>query len=200
MAMTLNALPTDDDERAWITASQRGDVAAFTRLVGHYQGRLRGYVAGFVRDRSIADDLCQDAFMRAFQRIGSYRFDAPFGAWLLAIARNRTLDHLRKVVRLRTSGLDRAWATLTAWQTAGDDDGEEPLVERERQLLALNDCLDGLPPQSARLLELHYVDQKKAVDIAREEERAPGAVRMSLLRVRSAVRKCMESRLAMGEP
>lgn len=192
--------PSKDDERDWIVASQRGDVAAFARLVGHHQGRVRGYVAGYVRDRSLADDLCQDAFLRAFQRIGTYRFDAPFGAWLLAIARNRTLDHLRRAVRQRSDGLERAWATLFAWQTGGADEATASLLVQEQQILALKACLEGLPSSSARLLELHYVDQKRAVEIARDEDREPGAVRMNLLRVRMAVRKCMESRLQMGEP
>ncbi len=198
-AVGTTLFSTKDDESEWIAASQRGDVAGFAKLVGHYQGRVRGYVAAYVRDRSLADDLCQDAFLRAFQRIGSYRCDAPFGAWLLAIARNRTLDHLRKVSRQQTSGLDRAWATVTAWQMGAAEDAAATLDEQEQQILALHQCLDGLPPNSARLLELHYVDQKKAVQIAHDEQREPGAVRMNLLRVRLAVRKCMESRLAMAQ-
>lgn len=184
----------DESEDAWIVAAQGGDEVAFTKLVKSHQARVRAYVAGYVRDRSVADDLCQDAFVEAFRHLSTFRRDVPLSAWLLAIARNRTIDHLRRELRRREREADPLASMLLAWHL---DDAQQNLhVVRDRELRALQQCVETLPPASAALVHDHYLRGRRAVEIAAERGVSPGTVRMTLLRVRAALRSCIQTRLA----
>lgn len=74
----------DQDLVALVVAAQ--DRAAFGELVRRHQGVVRGMLARLTRQRALADDLAQDAFIRAFERIGSFRGEGSFKSWLCQIA------------------------------------------------------------------------------------------------------------------
>jgi RNA polymerase sigma-70 factor (ECF subfamily) len=89
--------PSDEDLVA--TYLERGDERAFGRLLARHQERIFGYLVGMVRDRAIAADLFQETFLRAIQamqaRRGGYEQQGRWLAWIMRIARNAALDHLR---------------------------------------------------------------------------------------------------------
>jgi RNA polymerase sigma-70 factor (ECF subfamily) len=181
-----------------IEASVRGDVAAFTRLVELHQARVRAYVAGYVRNRMVVDDLCQDVFLHAFRTIRGFRREAPFSVWLLRIARSRTIDHLRVEVRRSAERGNLADAALCAWQMNAAEADADFLRDRDRELDQLLRCLEQLPAAAAEYVREHYLEGKRAVEIARRRSVRPGAVRMALLRVCEALRACIE-RQVRGE-
>jgi RNA polymerase sigma-70 factor (ECF subfamily) len=76
------------DDRDLATEAAFGDVRAFSALYTRYERRVFGYFAARVRNPSLADDLCQESFLKAFQAIKSLRDPSRFGAWLFAICRN----------------------------------------------------------------------------------------------------------------
>ncbi len=184
------------DEQRWISQARGGDRVAFTSLVSLHQGRVRAYVAGHVRHKVVVDDLCQDVFVRAYRRIADFRGDGALGPWLLAIARNRTIDHLRAEVRRRGALEDELGAALVAWQLGGAQDDADLLGARRREIDALSACVEALPGPTAALVRAYYVEEKRVVEIARDRDRSPGAVRMTLLRVRQALRDCIQRRMA----
>jgi RNA polymerase sigma-70 factor, ECF subfamily len=191
------------DEQALIDAARNGDTGAFTMLVLQHQGRVRTYVGGYLRDPVITDDLCQDVFLQAFRDLRSYRHEAPFRGWLLAIARHRVLDHLRGELRrqqlLGPRG-DELQLVLTSWRLAAAEQDGSFLPDRERELAALQRCLEELSGATARIIRAHYFEARTAAAIAEELGRTPSAVRMTLLRVRAALRACVEKRLAVAAP
>src|SRR5215467_1797254 len=85
----------DIDERALIERCRAGDVAAFEPLVEKYRQRVWRLAFQVLRDREEAWDCAQDAFVRAFQSLGSFRGQSAFYTWLFRIAMNVATDRLR---------------------------------------------------------------------------------------------------------
>jgi len=76
--------------------ASRGDSAAFGVLVQRYRAALVGYVAGLIRARDDAEDLAQEAFLRAWQQAPLLREPATVGRWLYRIAHNLAISHIRR--------------------------------------------------------------------------------------------------------
>jgi RNA polymerase sigma-70 factor, ECF subfamily len=84
------------DEAALVRAARDGDREAFMRLVRRHQAGVRAFVHGLVGDRALAEDVAQEAFLRAWRSLKTLRDDAAFATWLYTIARRAALDELRR--------------------------------------------------------------------------------------------------------
>lgn len=84
----------DPDPRT-VQRACAGDLRAFEELVRTYQGEVYRFAWHLTRDRTLAEDVTQDTFLRAFRFIRGYRGEQRFGSWLFAIARNCSMDALR---------------------------------------------------------------------------------------------------------
>ncbi len=85
----------DPDPRT-LARAREGDLRAFEDLVRLYQADVFRFAWHLTRDRTLAEDVTQDAFLRAFRFFGSYRGDSRFSSWLLRICRNCAMDALRR--------------------------------------------------------------------------------------------------------
>jgi RNA polymerase sigma-70 factor (ECF subfamily) len=182
-----------DDEGRLIEKSRHGDAAAFTHLVSAHQGRVRAYIGGTVNRPEVVDDLAQEVFLSAFRSLDTYKGEAPFGVWLLGIARHKTLMHLRHEVRRlarESRSLDLVLSDLRLRMVEAD---ELLLARREREITALQRCLERLP---AALITERYFRARSITDMAKASGKREGTVRMSLMRLRQALRACMEQRLS----
>ena len=82
-----------------IRAAKAGDLQAFEALVRRYQGDVYRFVLHLARDPTLAEDITQDAFVRAFRFLKRYRGDSRFTTWLFSIARNCMHDEFRRAGR-----------------------------------------------------------------------------------------------------
>jgi RNA polymerase sigma-70 factor (ECF subfamily) len=85
----------DPDPRT-LARAREGDLAAFESLVRDYQADVWRFAVHLTRDRSMAEDVTQETFLRMFRFLRSYRSEARFTSWLLRIARNCAMDALRR--------------------------------------------------------------------------------------------------------
>ena len=180
-----------------ITRAVGGSREAFAQLVRDHHECVRAYLRRFVRSVDDADDLAQDVFLTAFRGLNEFDFSAPFGAWLMGIARNRALHHLRSELRRRkreANGLLVAMAEARLRQIELFD-----AEESEQELIALRDCLDQLPRNSREFVDQFYFSHRSAVEIAREREMKETAVRMTLMRIRRALADCIKQRNSQRE-
>jgi RNA polymerase sigma-70 factor (ECF subfamily) len=174
-----------------------GDFDSLYRL--HYSGVHR-FVFQFVQDASLADELTQDAFLKAYQAWGDFRGEAPQRIWLLRIARNVCLDHLR-------SPRSRKAASLEGEQVEGRDTcvpvdilGKEPppSVEQSARETEMTGCVQqfvlSLPETLRTPLILHDVEGLTNRQIAQVLGCSLEAAKMRLHRARAALRKLMEQR------
>ncbi len=191
-----SAIPAEPaDEARLIAESQRGDAAAFSRLVFVHQGRVRAYIGGSIWRSDVVDDLAQEVFLSAFRSLDTFKGDAPLGVWLLGIARNKLLMHLRTEGRRHNRETGFLDAVLAPWRTRRAEADETDLAQRELEIAALQSCLEGLPAHSAAIVLDHYFKARSIVDISKELGKREGSVRMTLLRVRQALRDCVRQRL-----
>src|SRR6476660_7223030 len=79
-----------------LAGARQGDLLAFEELVRLYQAEVYRFARHLTRDRTAAEDVTQEAFLRAFRFIGGYRGETRFSSWLFRIARNCAIDASRK--------------------------------------------------------------------------------------------------------
>ena len=188
-----------DAEAALVEKARKGSTEAFSQLVRLHQTQLRAYLARYIRNREALDDLAQETFFGAYRSLAGYRGDSSFRLWLLGIARNQALMHFRME---RQRGSVKRETFETALGELLVQDLEEVSVgpsTQEREVDALRGCLKKLPGTSAGLVHEHYFGKRSAGEIGRRSGKTSGAVWMTLLRIRQALRRCVEERLAVPE-
>jgi RNA polymerase sigma-70 factor, ECF subfamily len=163
----VSPAPKDLDETALIERCRAGDVAAFEPLVEKYRQRVWRLAFQVLRDREEAWDCAQDAFVRAFQSLGSFRGQSAFYTWLFRIAMNVATD------RLRSRGAQaRAFGTQAIpaeeWERTAPDPEARPdqaaigVERRER----ISQALDTLPPNARAIIMLSDVEGLSYREIA----------------------------------
>jgi RNA polymerase sigma-70 factor (ECF subfamily) len=95
--------PSDED---LVGAFQSGDIAAFDQLVSRWDRRIQGVLYRFVGNHEEARDLSQEAFLRAYRSLGTFKHEARFSSWLYQIALNAARDRLRRRRRHPDVSLD----------------------------------------------------------------------------------------------
>jgi RNA polymerase sigma-70 factor, ECF subfamily len=188
--------PEARDEPLHVERAKAGDRDAFSQLVRMHQAVVRTYVSVHIRGAEVADDLAQEVFLRAFRRLDSFQLPecGSMRPWLLGIARNLLLEHLRAPARLESRRPGDLEAALDTRQLEG---GARDPLEVERRIEALQGCVDKLAPPAFALVWRHYFERRTLASLAAEEKKHEGALRMRLLRIREVLRGCIEQ--ATGE-
>jgi RNA polymerase sigma-70 factor (ECF subfamily) len=154
-----------------------GDLSAFETLVDLHRPVVIRVAARIVGSEE-AEDVSQDAFLRAFHRLDQFRGDAPFRAWLLRITHNAALDHL---ARRRPEPVDPG--TLDASEHSGARPPAERLELRER-IERLERKLRGLAPSHRAVLVLRDAEGLSYEEIAAITDTPLGSVKGRLHRAR----------------
>ena len=190
---TILAKP-EQDEIVWIRAAQAGDEGAFAQLVWAYHAEVRRYLTYQLHrlriDRSMVDDLAQEVFLTGFRQLKDISDPSRFRKWLLGIARNKSLEQLRKEATRNKHEKRFAEEHLTN----GNDEFESTEALGAKQN-ALKNCLESLESKSKLLIQQFYFEKQSAEQIAKDMKRKPGTVRMMLMRIRKALGKCIENEL-----
>jgi len=143
--VTYDPADREIDEQT-ISAARRGDGEAFVRMLKHYDSRLRALAFRVLRDPVLMDDALQDASIKAYQALRSFRGDSEVGTWLYRITYTTCLDYLRRERRFQLFTSDDAVADL-----ACVDDDPCDLVTRWAEL---EDALDQLTVEQRVLVVL----------------------------------------------
>lgn len=94
------------DETVLIQQSQQGDLEAFEQLLLRYEKKVYTIAYKYMGNAEDASDMAQEALIKAYQSIGSFRGEAAFGTWIGRITANKCLDELRKRKRIQVTSLD----------------------------------------------------------------------------------------------
>jgi RNA polymerase sigma-70 factor (ECF subfamily) len=177
-----------------IRKARFGDVESYGPIVTELQGRLRAFIAAFCPDRDQVDEVAQRTFIWAYEHLGDYKPGTRFYAWLKAIAGKMLLAEL-EVQRREARNQRRHLAHLEA--TACREHLATEANDRRLELAeALQICLDKLPAKQRQLIRRRYEEPEPVAAIARDIKRSEGGVKVTLFRIRQALRKCIEGRLA----
>ncbi len=133
---------TTFDEQRLIQLTRDGDYDAFNRLVVEYQDAVFAVVLRMVRNRTAAEDITQDTFISAFRQISSYR-GGIFRDWLFRIAKNASLDYLRKIPCRGETSRDEDIVYFSETVKDESQDPEADVLNAELARL-IEHCMDRL--------------------------------------------------------
>lgn len=180
------------DINSLVSDAASGSATAFAELVRMHQAKIRYFLARFTTDASQVDDLAQEVFLTAYQRIGGFKRDSSFSTWLHGIARNQALSFLRSESRRKSREQDYFSASLLDWQA---ELLERESAEDQKQYLELLDkCVEDLPPMAKQVVQLFYFEEKASSEVGKQLEKSGTAIRMMLIRIRRALFDCVSSK------
>jgi RNA polymerase sigma-70 factor (ECF subfamily) len=142
------AEPASGDGVSLVQAAQRGDRSAFAQLYGQYARAVHGILLTLVPFGEV-EDLVQDVFLTAMERLPSLREPAAFGSWLAAMARNRAVDYFRRAPRKTTELVD-----------------DMAITQPDREARAILAIIRSLPGGTGETLMLRLVEGTTGPEIA----------------------------------
>ena len=178
-------------DAALVTATLAGDREAFGRLVRRHLAAARSAALAVLGDPTDAEDVCQDAFLAALERLEECRPASKFRPWLLVIVRNRAVDLLRRQRVRRAESLDLAAASTPpeVARLATRDPGPARAAERADLRDHLRAALATLTPSRREVVLLHDLAGWSHREIAAHLQVAEGTVRAHLFWARRALRE-----------
>lgn len=173
--------PEASEDAALVRRAAAADIAAFEQLYRRHHARVHGVIARLVGQAGArAEDLVQEAFVRAWQALPAFRFESAVSTWLHRLAVNTALMELRS--RRGRPGMDDDEETLDSLPSA--DTAGNAMLGRD-----LERAVATLPPRARAVLVLHDVEGWKHEEIAAELGMAVGSSKAQLHRARHLLRE-----------
>lgn len=184
--------PSDAD---LIAAVLKGDTASFEPLIVKYQPRVFATARRYARRESEVEDIVQEVFIKAFQKLGSFRSEAPFEHWLMRLAVRTCYDFLREHQRNRETPFadyaaeDMSW--LDRFSNASPESGEPAKHARE----LVEQVMAQLTPDARLILTLLEIEDRSVKEISALTGWSTPLVKVRAFRARAQMRKVMEKML-----
>ena len=190
------AIGSPMDEEALIRAAQAGDHDAFERLVRQYDRGVLRIAMNVLRSEDDAHDIYQEAFLRVYRNLGTFRFDCSFQTWLYRIVNNLCVDFLRRrrVRRTEPATIESEDGTVDRLASVPDSRGES---DPQRSLLSrevgerIQTVLAGLTARERMVFELRHFEGLRLKQIGETlgttEEAAKNCLFRATRKLRSAL-------------
>lgn len=146
----------------------------FAQLVRQHAAAVIDFTARLLPDRREAEEVAQDAFVKAFRNLSSFRGESSLLTWVQRIAYHEAVDHLRQQ-RPYMVAIDEVPTLL---------EDEEMVMEREERILLIEEAVDRLTPDDQLLLHLFYYEDRPLRDIAYIMDVEPNTLSQRLHRIR----------------
>ncbi len=166
-----------------------GDTDCYAEIVRVYQKDVTKVVAAMLFDRPESEDLVQQVFITAYERLDQFEQGRDLAPWLKQIARNTVRMHVR-----RRKSHQRHIELYRDWLSASYQD-DDAFTRQEARLTAMQECLAGLPVKSRRLVDLRYRQAMSMARIGDLLDRSIDAVTKALSRIREGLRNCITERI-----
>lgn len=174
--------------------TQRGDddQAQFVRLLTQNERRIYGFILSLVPNWNDADEILQETNVTLWKEFDKFQPGTNFAAWAIRVAHFHVLTWRKKVARGRLV-FDQQFVDYVADQHENDDS----LAEARHQ--ALGSCIDELTVRNQELLSRCYAAEATIANVAESLERTTDSVYKALQRIRLALHKCVNRRLAQDD-
>jgi RNA polymerase sigma-70 factor (ECF subfamily) len=193
-----------EEDRELILQAQRGDTAAFRKLVERHQRRAFAIAVGLVRDENDARELVQEAFLRVYRSLNSFQGGSSFFTWLYRIVTNLAIDLMRKPGRKEAELAERSRSHASSQGDSGEGesadfplvsriDGADPLdVIRRREIAArIQAALDALPPYHRGVILMREVEGMSYEEMAEAMGVSKGTIMSRLFHARQKLQKAL---------
>jgi RNA polymerase sigma-70 factor, ECF subfamily len=184
---------TGDDEEQDVIRAQAGDVRAFERLIATHVEKIRRFARAFAHSDADADDLAQEALIKVYRSIRSYRLEAAFSTWLYAVVRNAFLD-IQKSRAGRERASERPIERTDGETAAAEMPLPDELLSQAQERRRLWDAIGSISAQFRTALVLFDVEGLSYEEIAAIERIPLGTVKSRLKRGRDQLRRLLQQR------
>lgn len=171
-------------DMAVIRKAQRGDERAFTLIVRAYEAPIFNYVLRMVGNRTLAEDLTQDVFLRVFHGLRGYSRRARFTTWLFQVAKNRVIDEMRAA--------ERRPRTLVAIEDAPQFEVVDAPIEQSEAIHLLLSEVDKLSPDLKEALLLRDIAGLSYNEISDTLDVTLATVKWRIFKAREEVQQALE--------
>ena len=180
--------PSDGDV---IAAVLGGDTASFEQLVTRYSPRVFATARRYARRESEVEDIAQEVWSKAFQKLGTFRGEAPFEHWLMRMCVRTCYDFLRSHQRNRETTFSELSDEQSDWleRFAGDPDNASEHAEAARQLVRR--VLEQLSPAARMVITLLEIEDRPIKEIAALTGWSLPLVKVRAFRARAEMRKVL---------
>ncbi len=185
-------MTTEESDLVLVKRVQRGDKSAFDLLVRKYQHKVVKLVLRYVRNPAEAEDIAQEAFIKAYRALPQFRGDSAFYTWMYRIAINTAKNSLASRDRspiaydLDLTDPEESHSVQTKLQ---DPDTPEGMALTEEIRGIVNSAIEGLPEELKTAIVLRELDGLSYEEIAAAMECPVGTVRSRIFRAREAIDK-----------
>ncbi|HKK02881.1 MAG TPA: RNA polymerase sigma factor RpoE [Gammaproteobacteria bacterium] len=191
---------TKSSDQLLVERVQQGDKAAFDILVGQYQHKIIKLVQRYVRDQDEALDVAQEAFIKAYRALASFRGESAFYTWMYRIAINTAKNHLASRKR-RAEDFELDLQDPDQYEAHGrlrEGDTPEGLALSEEIRETVNTAIETLPEDLRTAIVLREIEGMSYEEIAGAMDCPVGTVRSRIFRAREAIDKRLKPLLDGG--
>jgi RNA polymerase sigma-70 factor (ECF subfamily) len=173
-------------ERDWILRSRQGDDAAFEALVCEYQKMIHALTFRMTGSLDDAEDLAQDAFLRAYEQLNTFRAESKFSTWLCRIAMNGCLNWRAR--EGRRYDIHTQWSTDNLHERSGEPEGDQDAELNQHVQAALN----RLPAKQRAAVVLTVYEDMSHADAARVLKCTEATVSWRVFAARAKLKKWLK--------
>ncbi len=187
-----------NNDRQLVARVQKGDRRAFDLLVIKYQHRILALVGRFIPDFAEAQDVTQEAFIKAYRALPGFRGDSQFYTWMYRIAVNTAKNYLvSRGRKTPTRDIDLEDAEFfTDEKNLKDIETPDSLLQRDQLQKVVFDAIEALPEELRMAVILRELDGLSYEEIAEVMDCPIGTVRSRIFRAREAIERKMQPLLA----
>ena len=183
----MNSGPTDTEI---IERTLAGDTQVFSELVKRYQNFVFTITLRYTPNREDAEEIAQDAFIKAYKSLGSFRGESKFSTWLFTITTTSCLSFLRKK-KLDIRSLDNEKVMAVVENT--DSGFSANQMETKSRVTMVNEAIQLLSPDDANILTLFYKGEQSLEEISVVMGIEANAVKVRLHRARARLKEKMQT-------
>lgn len=178
------------EEHIWILQALQGDQHAFAQLVTQYQRQVYNLAYRMLQNAQDAEDATQEAFLRAYRALPSFKVGKKFSSWILSIASNLCIDILRR--------RRYAWLSLedVSFRLAAETDAPDQAMLRQERADEVQQLLSCLPEKYRLVVILRYWYDMSYNEIAETTGLSLNTVKTRLHRARHMLARALEERTA----
>lgn len=179
------------NDQHYINLILEGDTNAFAVLVNRYKDLVFTLALRMLKNREEAEEVSQDAFMKIYTSLNTFKGDSKFSTWIYKVTYNTSLDRIKKNRKYLN---DVAIDEFTEHQLKSIDNALDSLEKKEKAS-AIQDCIELLPSADSFLLTLYYFEEQTLEEMSKAVGLTPNNVKVKLFRARKKLTTILKNKL-----